>query len=225
MTIEWPRLEQLLNEFARYNLAIWPMQVFAYALGIVALCLAMQQTHYSSRIVAGILSFLWLWIAIVPRWPDPARGFSVVDAYYVPLSALQGVMHLADVFRPRISFGSRRDTYSAAGILLIGYAMVGYPVIAHLLGRGYPQSPPFGLVPCPTMVFTIGLLLLADSRVSKRFLVAPFLWGIIGFFAPFIGLWEDVGLFMAAVVGIPLIIIRDGRRRGQETERVRTTLD
>jgi hypothetical protein len=225
MTIEWPRLEQLLNDFAKYNLAIWPMQIIVYILGIVALCLAIRQTRYSSRIVAGVLSFLWLWIAIVPRWLDPTRGLSVIDGYYVPLSALQGVMHLADVFRPRVSFGSHRDAYSIAGILFIGYAMVGYPVVAHLLGRGYPQSPPFGLVPCPTMVFTVGLLLLADPKVPKRFLAAPFLWGIIGFFAPLIGLWEDIGLFIAGVVGVPLIIIRDGKRRGQEMERVRIPPD
>lgn len=51
-------LEQLLSTFESYNLAIWPMQVLAYLLGITALFFAIKRTQYSSRIVVGILSFL-----------------------------------------------------------------------------------------------------------------------------------------------------------------------
>lgn len=57
-------LEQLLGTFEKYNLAIWPVQVLAYVPGIGTLVFAMKRTEYSSRIISGILSFLWLWTAI-----------------------------------------------------------------------------------------------------------------------------------------------------------------
>lgn len=210
---ERPFLEQMLNGFAKYNVAIWPMQVVAYVLGGVALFFALKRTGYSSGIIAGILSFLCLWIAIVPSLIDPPRAFSLLDGFCILSLIIQGLMFLAEALKPRMSFGFQRDVYSTVGLLFIVYAMVGYPVFGYLLGHRYPQSPPFGLVPCPTLVFTIGLLLLTDQKVPKRFLVVPIVWGVIGALAVYVGVWEDIGLVIAGVLGSPLILYRDKIRR------------
>ena len=56
-------LEQFLGVFERYNLAVFPMQAVAYALGIAAIVLVVK--NRSGRTVPAILSFLWLWNGIV----------------------------------------------------------------------------------------------------------------------------------------------------------------
>jgi len=205
-------LEQLLSTFERYNLAIWPMQALAYVLGIVALFFAIKRTGYSARIIAGILSFLWLWTAIGffllyfgPVY-SPAYGFGV-------LFIIQGVVFLAGMLKPPVSFGFKRDVYSVVGILFIAYAMLGYPVFGYFLGHRYPQSPPFGLTPCPATVFTFGLLLLTDKKVPRLLLVIPLLWAIGGIMPVSVGILEDIGLIIAGVLGTAMILYRD--RKGQ----------
>jgi hypothetical protein len=201
-------LEILLETFEKYNLAIWPMQIVAYVLGIVALFFAIKRTEYSARIVTGILSFLWLWTAIGffllyfgPVY-TPAYGFGV-------LFIIQGVAFFSSVLKPRLSFGFKGDVYSIVGLLFIAYAMIGYPVVGYFLGHSYPQSPPFGLTPCPTTAFTFGLLLLTDKKVSKLLLIIPLLWAVGGVMPVSVGIYEDIGLIIAGVLGTAMILYRD----------------
>jgi hypothetical protein len=56
--------EQFLDTFRRYNQAIWPMQLFAYGLGFLAVLLALRPGARSSRLVAGTLVAFWLWIGL-----------------------------------------------------------------------------------------------------------------------------------------------------------------
>ena len=46
-------LDQTLSVFGAYNSAIWPMQVFAYLAGLVALYSATKQTRFSNNIASG----------------------------------------------------------------------------------------------------------------------------------------------------------------------------
>ncbi|MBN1642042.1 MAG: hypothetical protein JXA09_12475 [Anaerolineae bacterium] len=210
-------LEQLLDVFARYNLAIWPMQIVAYVLGLVGLILAARQTRYRNKVIAGILSFLWLWTGIAffllyfgPVY-TPAYAFGV-------LFILQGALFLYSAVKPQLSFGFRADAYGIVGILFIVYAMIGYPVLGILLGHVYPQSPPFGLTPCPSAVFTFGLFLLTDKKAPRLFLAIPFLWALSGVIPVSIGVFEDVGLITAGVVGTAMVLYRDSQRHGGELQ-------
>lgn len=201
-------LEQLLSTFEKYNLDIWPMHVLAYLLGIAALFFAIKRTQYSGRVVVGILSFLWLWTAIGFFFLYFGPVYSLAYAFG-GLFLIQGVLFLADVVKPRFSFGFKADVYSITGILFIAYAMIGYPVVGYFLGHSYPQSPPFGLTPCPVAVFTFGLFLLTDKKVPKLFLVIPLLWALSGVMPVSVGILEDIGMIISGVIGTGLILYRD----------------
>lgn len=206
-------IELFVRVFEKYNLDIWPMQVVAYIIGIVSLFFVIKRTEYSNRIIAAILSFLWLWIGIVFFLLYFAPIFSL---HYVSggLFIIQGIMFLAIVIRPRVSFGCKRDVYSVVGIFFIAYSMIGYPVVGYLLGR---QSAPFGVYPCPTTVFTFGLLLLIDKKVPKLLLVIPLLWALIGGIPPlFVGIFEDIGLIVAGLLGTAMILYRDTKRQDRD---------
>jgi len=208
-------LEQLLDTFERYNLDIWPMQIIAYLLGIIAVFFVINRTGYSSRIVMGIITFMWLWAAI---------GFYLL--YFGPVykiayifgafSVIQAVLFLAGVFKPKISFGFRRNLFSITGLVFIAYAMIGYPVIGYFVGHLYPQSPAFGLAPCPVTVFTFGLLLMTDKKVPKLYLIIPLLWALGGFMPVSVGIIEDIGLIVAGVLGTAMILYRDRKSKMQD---------
>jgi hypothetical protein len=48
--------------------------------------------------------------------------------------------------------------------------MVVYPLLGIRFGHSYPRAPLFGVAPCPTTIFTFGLLLWATRSVPGLFL-------------------------------------------------------
>lgn len=201
-------LEQLMDAFERYNLAIWPMQVLAYVMGIGTLFLAIKNLPSSNKIITGILSFLWLWTAIgffFLYFGPVYRPAYIFGGFFI----IQGIVFLATTLKPRFSFSYKGDAYSHVGIFLIAYAMVGYPVVGYFLGHWYPQSPPFGLTPCPVTVFTFGMLLLTDKKVPRSILIIPALWALGGIMPVSVGILEDTGLIVAGVLGTAMILYRN----------------
>jgi len=87
--------------------------------------------------------------------------------------------------------------YAAA---LVAYALVIYPLIGYAIGHRYPAAPTFGL-PCPTTIFTLGILLCGTSTGVRKLAVIPLVWAVIGSQAAFsLGIWEDLGLTAAAAL-------------------------
>ena len=100
-----------------------------------------------------------------------------------------------------------------AGVVLIVFALVVYPVWSTYAGHPYPAIPTFGL-PCPTTIFTIGLLAFAVPPTPRSPLVVPLLWCVVGAQAAFfLGVRPDLGLIAAAAAGIGLLVTAGQRHR------------
>jgi hypothetical protein len=92
-----------------------------------------------------------------------------------------------------------------AGIALITFALVVYPVWSAYSGHPYPETATFGL-PCPTTIFTIGVLCFAVSPMPHSPLIVPVLWCLVGSQAAFfLDVQPDLGLVAAGGVGIFLL--------------------
>jgi len=200
--------EQLLAVFASYNLQIWPMQIVAYLLGVVAGYLAFRKGRLSQRVVPGILAFFWLWVAFLFWLPSALQGFTV-GYLFAAMFAIEGVLFLIQVFKPQLAFGTYSKPDMILGLIFMLYALLGYPLLGLLIGHAYPRTPPFGLTPCPLIIFTFGLLLLTRSKVPKRLLVIPFFYALSGVLWISKGIWEDVGLVLSGLVSVFLIWRRD----------------
>jgi hypothetical protein len=93
------------------------------------------------------------------------------------------------------------------GLTLLIFAMAVYPVLGWLASHGWPRGPAFGVAPCPTVIFTMGLLSLAEGRVPLHLLVIPVLWALLGGSAAWLlNVPEDLALPLAAFVGLWLIL-------------------
>jgi hypothetical protein len=85
-----------------------------------------------------------------------------------------------------------------------------YPAISYALGHRYPAAPTFGL-PCPTTIFTLGLLVWAGTALPRRVLIVPLLWALVGTSAALsLGMVEDFGLLVSAIA--VMIWVALGRR-------------
>lgn len=99
---------------------------------------------------------------------------------------------------------------SWAGAIFIVYSLA-YPLLALLSGHHVPRVPLFA-VPCPTTIFTVGLLLNAhDMPVSVA--VIPVLWSIVGGTAAFsVGVTPDFMLFAAAAALLARLVSPSAQR-------------
>jgi len=100
------------------------------------------------------------------------------------------------------------------GGCFILYAMLVYPLLGISFGHSYPRAPMFGVAPCPTTIFTFGILLWATKSVPTYLLVIPLLWSIVGISAAVnLGVSQDYGLVVAGVLGTTLILIQNRKAK------------
>jgi hypothetical protein len=206
-------LDQFLSVFIIYNDAIWPAQIAAYVLGVVAVAALFRPGRASDRLVSGILALMWLWTGIVYH----GLFFSAINpvAYgFAALFVVQGLVFLyAGVIRDTLRFSLRPGVPALVGAALILYAAVLYPLIGIATGHGWPAMPMFGVTPCPVTIFSFGLLLLTDRRFSYWLLVIPFVWSLIGGSAAILlDVPQDWLLLVSGAIAVPLIVLRDRRR-------------
>ena len=191
---------QFFDVFAEYNRAVWPMQVVLLLLAVAALVTALRPDQRSGRVGAGILSILWLWMAIAYHLAFFAR-INPVAVLFAALFAIQAALLARAALTGKLSFRLTRDRRSLLAGSLVAYALVAYPALNLLVGHRYPATPTFGL-PCPTTIFTLGLLLTARP-CPLGLLLIPAAWSLLGFSAAWqLGVVADYGLLVAGLVTI-----------------------
>jgi Family of unknown function (DUF6064) len=198
--------EQFFSVFRLYNSTVWPVQVFLVLLAVLAVIFIALRRPWSGVAVSAILALLWVWLGAVyhaaffARINPVAYGFGALSIVGGLLFAWHGVIHR------RIEFAFGRSVRTALGIVLIAFALVAYPVWSTLAGHGYPELPTFGL-PCPTTIFTIGVLALASGTNLRAVLAVPILWSLVGSQAAFLmDVKPDLGLLVAGVSAVGLFI-------------------
>ena len=157
--------QEFLEVFGRYNIAVWPAQLLLYAVALVIVALILRRERRS--VVVALLATLWLWTGVVYH----LLFFSEINpaARYFGIAFIaQAVLLLATDRRQTASGEWGTPIARSTGKVLIAYALVGYPLIGSLAGQTYPTVVTLGL-PCPTTIFTIGVLLIALPAIG----VAP----------------------------------------------------
>ena len=194
--------QQFFEVFSRYNEAVMPLQNGLVLLGLSAFGAMVVRRRDSDRVISAILAGLWIWMGVVYH----LIYFREVN----PAATLFGVMFLGGaaifawvgVVRGRLAFDCESRARRIAGHALIAYALVGYPFLSLILGREFPEMPTFGL-PCPTTIFTIGMLAFLSSPFPRYVFAIPIVWALIGSQAALLlGVYEDLGLLVAGLAGV-----------------------
>jgi hypothetical protein len=198
-------IDQFYGVFREYNTAMWPVQWILATLGLAAVIAVLRPQPWTGVAVSAGLGFLWIWIALAfhlaffTHISPAAHGFAALSAAGAVVFIWQGVV------RRRLAFRWVPGMRATAGVVLITFALVVYPVWSAYAGHPYPQTPTFGL-PCPTTIFTIGLLCFAMPPTPRSSLIVPLLWCLVGAQAAlFLGVQPDLGLIAAGVVGAALL--------------------
>ena len=202
-------IEQFLDIFEKYNRSVWPLQLIFYLMAVLIIGLSFVKFRSSDRVIVSLLSFFWIWMGAIYHlvyFTAINKAAFIFGATFI----LQGILFFyLGVIKNQISISFSKNIEGMAGSVLIIFALIIYPIVSIIQGHIYPASPTFGL-PCPTTIFTFGLLLWMDNKCPLNILVIPFLWSILGFSAAVsLGVYEDIGLLVAGLLTISMILIRN----------------
>jgi len=196
-------IADFLQVFAAYNEAIWPLQILAYLGGAAVIGLIAIRSRHAGVVAAAVLTAMWLLNGIgyhLVFFSAINRAALLFGALFVAQGVLIGWTGLA---RRRLQFALRADAATVVGATAVAYAMVVYPLLGWAFGHVYPASPVFGVAPCPTTIFTFGILLLARPAAPLWLFVVPVIWSAIGGSAALLlGVREDFGLIAAGIAAI-----------------------
>ena len=203
-------VEQFFNIFRTYNESIWPAQVVAYLLGVITLALTSRQNKLSGQIISGILALFWIWMGVFYHivYFSPINTIArIFGVFYI----IQGLLFLiVGTLYGKLSFRFSYKPIPILGACFILYAMAVYSLLGMTFGHNYPSAPIFGVAPCPTTIFTFGILFWATTMVPVYMLIIPLLWSIVGMSAAIsLKVPQDYGLVLAGVLGTALILIQN----------------
>ena len=191
--------DQFLDVFKSYNLTVWPAQILLVVLALLMIFVLFKKNFYSDRLISIGLAVLWLWMGIVyhiiffTRINPAAYLFGTLYVIQAGLFVYYGIITKELIYK------YRNNAIGIMSILFFLYALIFYPLLSYQFGHLYPSTPTFGL-PCPTTIFTFGMIILMEDR-KKIIFIIPIVWSLVGFTAALkLGIYQDIGLLIAGVI-------------------------
>lgn len=171
--------ETYFRLFERYNVGVWPAPIIGLAMGLTALVTARRVEGRVLRAPFLLTAACWVWV-----------GWAFQIHWYAPLSwpgiyfgigfVLQGVLMAVVLGRSPPAGspeGASRHLGSALWILVFALAL--QPLLGLLSGRPWYGLEVFGSAPDPTVLATLGLLLMVRHPLRWLLSIIPLAWCLI----------------------------------------------
>lgn len=165
------------RQFELYNQAIWPLHLVAILFALLIGYALWKKPDRAGRVIAGLLVVSWCWVAWAFLYQRFYQIHVVADGYALGFVVQAGLLAWYGVVKNRLTriATSRPRVIIGAGVLLI--ALVFYPFIALISGRSWLQFEMFALAPDPTVLATLGILLV--YKAPKVLYVIPVMWVVL----------------------------------------------
>lgn len=150
--------------FELYNAEIWPAQVLAIGIGLALWLALLQRREWAPRVACAALAAAHLWVAWAFHWQRFA-SINWAATWFAAAFAIEAVVLLACAwFGVGSAMTAPRGRRRHFGLALLLLALAAHPALGALAGRPWQQAEVFGLAPDPTMLGTLGLLLVLPHR-------------------------------------------------------------
>jgi len=168
----WYRLIEL------YNRDLWPAQLLWVGLGLAVLLQLRREGERGARLIWAGVAVAWISVGFGFHWRRYSEINWAATWFALAFAVQSGGLLWSGVYRRRLRFGDVRSARGRAGLGLLAFAIVLMPIIDPVLGRGWIHSAVFGVMPDPTAVATLGLLLVTE-RPGWLLAPIPLLWCLV----------------------------------------------
>ena len=161
--------------FEAQNAALWPLQLATTAAGLALVLLILRRPGRAMPWTGLLLAPLWAFVAwsfLLQRY----AGINWAVPYLAPAFFVQALLLLAAALLSGGPAMGRPDAIAGAGLGLSLAGLLLYPLLSLAFGRPLAAAEVFGIVPDPTVVVTVGLLLTMNGRWLAVLLPIPLLW-------------------------------------------------
>jgi hypothetical protein len=164
--------------FALYHRGIWPAHIVLVVMVTLAAvaCRRARDDASRGRIVLGLCSLSWVWIALAFH----AHRYATINwaaRYFAGAFILQAALLAWLGLRRRVALNAGRLRLLLLGLVVLA---VGALVAGLMTGRQWDQVELPGLTPDPTATVTVLMLGLSSPRVTRLALVIPVLGCLVG---------------------------------------------
>jgi hypothetical protein len=155
-------MSTLLDYFESYNKRIYPLQVVmaVLAIGLVGLQFLLPGVTATILINTFLsITFGWIGVAFLFLMGDMGKRIPFASyattLTYLPLV----VIFIADIFSRQAAYKIPTPGWRLyVSLFMMFWGIILYPLSGYMIGHRYPRVPLFGAMPCPTNIFTIGVL-------------------------------------------------------------------
>jgi hypothetical protein len=196
--------EVFLNNVSAYNVSIFPMQIITLAVAVIlTYLLFVRPSTGVNKLIKAYLSLTFVWFVLM----FPFEG--VFKIAFGLVHIVIAILFFIDIFTGKIEFkfpetsGKRYFMF-----FLIFSAFAFYPLIEYMSGHLYPKILLFGVAPCPTIIFSLALLIGAVPKVGKLIFILLIFSAISsGLSAPImLGVWADLLLLVSGIYGLITLV-------------------
>lgn len=163
----------------RYNETVWPLHLLTAGLGVVIAFVLRRPTPARSRAVFAAVALLWIWVS----WSFVWHRYATINwaaSYLVWLLVIEaGLLLWFGAVSGRWALMRPAGVWGYAGTATILAGLVVYPMLAPMLGRGWSQAEVFGVMPEPTALATLGILLFTEGSSRWLAVVPMVLWCLV----------------------------------------------
>jgi len=196
--------EVFFKNVSAYNVSIFPMQIITLVVAVIlTYLLFVRPGAIVNKLIKVYFSLTFVWFVFM----FPFEGV---------LKITFGLLHLAiaifffiDIFTAKTEFKFPETSGKRTLMLfLIFSAFALYPLIEYMSGHIYPKVLLFGVAPCPTVIFSLALLIGAVPKVGKIIFILLIFPAIFsGLSVPImLGVWADLLLLFTGVYGLITLI-------------------
>ena len=189
--------EQFFSVFETYNTAVYPLQWAFIMLGLISVFLLFRGRR--NYFHGWILIFFWCWSGIFYHLIF-FTSINPTAYFFATLFVVQAWIFFRWISKKKPVFNYEYDLRHLLGIFLMLLAIIIYPLLGLSFETSVTKIISLGL-PCPTAIFSFGLLLFVKDKIPVYVLVIPNIWTLIGTMAAInLNVYQDFGLIIAAVL-------------------------
>jgi Family of unknown function (DUF6064) len=140
----------------------------------------------------------------------PFVSFATAATYF-PLA----VIFILDMFSKQMTYEIPQPGWRLyVSLFMMAWGIILYPLTGYMIGHRYPRVPLFGAMPCPTNIFTLGILtafastqleIIALFILSSMAVIGAVKAAVVGYDGERI--YEDIALLASGIYGLAIGLV------------------